>query len=73
MYFLIILGDSLKMDDLFCLLFTFHFISFGFELELWIKSYVQPGGAPKRNIKNVSERRGKTYLEKELKLTYHYT
>ena len=30
------------------------------------------GWAYKRNKKNVSERRDKTYLRNELKLTYHY-
>ena len=30
------------------------------------------GWACKRNKENVSERRDKTYLRNELKLTYHY-
>ena len=31
-----------------------------------------PGWAYKRNKKNVSERRDKTYLRNELKLAFHY-
>ena len=36
------------------------------------EGFIYPGGLYISGIKNVSERRDKTYLRKELTLTYHY-
>ena len=41
--FLIVFGDKLERNNLFCLLFTFHLIWFKFEL--WINSFVTPSNS----------------------------